>query len=107
MSAQALLVPGPSHPDMFDGETPVMATLDDLNVYRIEVAPAGCEAAGGVLELAAINAFQAQQIGMDDFAHATQEPIANLTVLSIVVLDRPVTATEKRAYAARHQGGVS
>ncbi|MCE8004258.1 hypothetical protein [Billgrantia ethanolica] len=97
------LVPGPEHPDMLDGETPMACHIGGLMAYRLEIVPAGMVHVGGaVLVLAAFNARQAHQLAAADYAKATGLSPDNLDLVGIELLDRPATEQEKRAYLARH-----
>ncbi|ACL72746.1 hypothetical protein Tgr7_1663 [Thioalkalivibrio sulfidiphilus HL-EbGr7] len=96
------VVPGPRHPDLLGGETPMTCRVDALMAYRLEVVPAGMGRVGGaVMMLAAFNARQAHQLAVDDYAAATGMHPDNLELIGIELLDRPATAAEKRAYLAR------
>lgn len=99
-----VVIPGPHHPDLFDGETPITCRVEDLLAYRLEIVPAGMGHVGGaVLELAAINARQAHQLAAADYAKATGMSPDNLDLVGIELLDRPATSAEKRAFLARQE----
>ncbi|SFT74268.1 hypothetical protein [Halomonas saccharevitans] len=98
------VIPGPHHPDLFDGETPQQCSPDDLAAYRVGVAPAGHREVRVVLELAAFTAPQACRRA--EAIVLGREPSGELETVSLERLERPVTADEKRAYLARH-GGVA
>lgn len=104
MSATAALVPGPLHPDLFGGVSPIQVSAGDLRMYRVEIAPEGLEAAWLTLEVAAVNARQAHQFAAADYARRTGTAEHRLTLLAIDHLDAPPGPDDKRAYLARHGG---
>lgn len=98
------VIPGPTHPDLFDGETPQLCSPDDLVAYRVGVAPAGHGQALVVLELAAFTASQACRRA--EAVVLGRDPAGELETVSLERLERPVTTHEKRAYLARHGGAA-
>lgn len=103
-SAAATVVPGPNHPDLFDGETPMTYRLDDLIPYRLEIVPAGMGHIGGaVMVLAATCAREAHQLALADYAQATGLNTVSLDLIGIELLHRPATSQEKRDYLDRQE----
>jgi len=97
---ETVKIPGPLHPDLFGGVSPITVSAGDLRMYRVEIAPEGLEAAWLVLEVAAVNARQAHQFAAADYVHrtGTREPLA---LVAIDLLDAPPGPADKRAYLAR------
>lgn len=98
------MLPGPLHPDLFGGMSSMAISPGDLRMYRVEIAPAGLPA-GLVLEVAAVNARQAHQFALAEYARRTGVAEARLTLVAIDLLDDPPGPDDKRAYLARHEGG--
>lgn len=104
MSSLQPLIPGPAHPDLFDGETPMTYRLDDLIPYRLEIVPAGMgHISCAVMVLAATCAREAHQLALADYAQATGLSVENLDLVGIELLHRPATTQEKRAYLDRQE----
>lgn len=52
------VVPGPRHPDLLGGETPMTCRIDALMAYRLEVVPAGMGRVGGAVMMLALTALK-------------------------------------------------
>lgn len=101
----AVYIPGPRHPDLFDGETPISVPTTGLHIYRVQVAPVGEESAARTQELAAINALQACAFALSDYVHARHDTgITMVDVLSAQRLDDAVTRLDRRIYLTRMRG---
>ena len=94
------MMPGPLHPDLFGGVSPITISAGDLRMYRVEIAPTGLPT-GLVLEVAAVNARQAHQFALAEYVRRTGVAEERLTLVNIDLLDTPPGPDDKRAYLAR------
>lgn len=100
-----LVIPGPLHPDLFDGATPVMVPLDKpLRAYEVEVAYAVTERESRTVMVAAHNEEEAARSAVERVEATACDTDHDHDAESIRALARPVTAAEARAYLARQQG---
>lgn len=97
---EPLMMPGPLHPDLFGGVSPITISAGDLRMYRVEIAPTGLPT-GLVLEVAAVNARQAHQFALAEYVRRTGVAEERLTLVNIDLLDTPPGPDDKRAYLAR------
>lgn len=98
---EPLVIPGPLHPDLFGGLSPIKVSVGDLRMYRVEIAPAGQELSWLTLDVAAVNARQAHQFALAECASRTGAAEERLTLVNIDLLAAPPGPDDKRAYLAR------
>jgi len=101
----AALIPGPSHPDMFDGESPIMLPLDKpLQAYEVSVTYLVTEHESRTVVVAARNEEEAARLAQQRVEDHACEEDHDHDVEMVTLLDRPANAAEKRAWLARDGG---
>lgn len=104
MSASAMLVPGPNHPDLFDGESPVMLPLEKpVKAFQVRVTYAVTERESATVMVAARNAEEAQRIAIGRVEGRADDNEHDHDVEDVEALTRPATASELRAWLARQE----
>lgn len=101
MSSETVKIPGPLHPDLFGGVSPIKVSVGDLRMYRVLIAPVGQELSWLALEVAAVNARQAHQFAVAEYVSRTGAAEERLALVEIDLLDAPPGPADKRAYLAR------
>lgn len=93
--SSALLMPGPLHPDLFDGTTPTMApAAKPLRPFKVEV----CRRA----VVAAHDRAEAERIAAEALLPGGSQ---GHSCELVRIVARPMTAAEVRAYTARQREG--
>lgn len=104
MSDAAMLVPGPNHPDLFDGESPVMLALDKpIKAFEVRVSYAVTEHESRTVMVAARNAEEAARIAVDRVESRGDDNDHDHDAEDVRALSRPATAAELRAWLAREE----
>lgn len=102
MTTAQMCIPGPNHPDLFDGETPMMLPLDKpLAAYQVRVTYTVTERESATVMVAARNAKEAARIAIDRVEGRADDNERDHDIEEVERLDRPATAAEKRAWLAR------
>lgn len=101
---QTVCVPGPLHPDLFDGETPIMQSVSGPRVYAVQVECVVHEKDRRRVEVAASSQEEATHTAMmlaeeDTFG----DEVEAVGVDEVETLDRAPSKNELEAWKARRE----
>lgn len=103
--ADHLYVPGPLHPDMFDGETPILVPLKNPpRAYEVRVSYRVIEHDSRAVRVAARNKTEAMQAEVELLERNACNNEDNFEAQSASPLERAPTDSELTAWQARQEG---
>ncbi|KAB7624350.1 hypothetical protein [Alkalilimnicola sp. S0819] len=100
---QQIYIPGPLHPDLFGGETPVMLPSDAPKVFRVEVSYLVAERRSRTVTVAAANRTEGARLAVQAVEDRAHEDDHDHEVDDIEALDRAPTTEEMEAWKARRR----
>lgn len=102
---ERVCLPGPLHPDMFDGEAPIMEPVAKLpRVYEVAVSYTVCERNTLRLFVAASSEREARAIGLAEVEASASDDEGDFEVEGARVVERAPREDELAAWRARRLG---